>query len=595
MNPPGRSTVITSRATTFFRLFSSRRFTVPWHQRRYDWKPDHVDELLHDFADAIKADRQCYFLGTVILVESGPGVWLINDGQQRMVTLSLISACLLRVFIDRNDSARVRTALRVLFDVEETSPGTADDIDRLSPRLTPPREDKTRYSLMIRGRSIGANGTLTLAWRQIDTFVAGMGREEATGFFDFLMQRVELSCLEIPPSVDANSVFETINSRGKRLEDLDLIRNHLYSYFNADDGNQRRDSVHENLESLRAQLRDDSQFTEYARCYFQSRFGYLRKRTFYRDTRRHIHIQVSHAAQPSSYVYDLVRDFALREKVELFRVVSTPSRGNHFVDEFARASGQSQVTRNLGMFLRELHSYKVTQPLVFALLWRYATETDDCRRRSVAKWVHARIKHLASFVLRTAFVAPKFEPSHFESEFSDLAVRVAAARDVHAVDVDACLRDCDSTYGIMEDGRFIARLSQLEMRDAKKVRRLLFGVNCDLEPAAALMSESGCTIEYILPKSPCHWPTWYGFQGANPEEWVYRLGNLALWGRRDSRPGDEENRDFSAKRAVYATSTVEVTRTIAACQGWTPGTVTRRQRKLAACAARVWSFDDGET
>ena len=178
-------TIITSRATTFFRLFCTGQFTVPWHQRRYDWQPDHVDELLHDFADAIAADRQCYFLGTVILVESTSGRWRINDGQQRMVTLSLICACLLRVFVDHNDSHRAHMALRVLFDIDENSTDALDNMDRLTPRLSPPRDDKTRYNLMIRGRNIGANGKLTLAWRQVDTFVAGMGFEKSKQFFDF--------------------------------------------------------------------------------------------------------------------------------------------------------------------------------------------------------------------------------------------------------------------------------------------------------------------------------------------------------------------------------------------------------------------------
>ena len=310
MNSSNLPTVIASTSTTFFRLFCAGRFTVPWHQRRYDWQPEHVDELLHDFADAINADRRCYFLGTIILVNSAPGRWRINDGQQRMVTLSLICACLLRMFTDHRDSHRAHMALRVLFEIDENSTDVLDNTDRLTPRLTPPRDDKTRYNLTIRGRSIGSNGKLTLAWRQIDTFVAGMGLDKSKRFFDFLMQKVEVACLYIPDSVDPNSVYETINCRGKRLDDLDLIRNHLYSYFNADDDAPRRDLVHENLEGIRAHLRDDSHFTEYARCYFQSRYGFLQKSNFYRETRRHIQSNVDHTESASGYVYDLVHNFA---------------------------------------------------------------------------------------------------------------------------------------------------------------------------------------------------------------------------------------------------------------------------------------------
>ena len=591
MSSSDSHTVITSTAATLFRLFCTGRFTVPWHQRRYDWKPDHVDELLHDLADAIDADRPCYFLGTVILVESDPGRWRINDGQQRMVTMSLICACLLRLFTDHNDSHRAHMALRVLFDIDENSTDTLDDTARLPPRLTPPRDDKTRYHLMISGRSVGANGKLTLAWRQIDTFVAGMGIDKATRFFDFLMRRVEVALLDIPAYVDPNSVYETINCRGKRLDDLDLIRNHLYSHFNADEDAARRDVVHENLESIRDQLRDDSKYAEYARCYFQSRYGFLQKTTFYRETRRRIQSKVHHAPKGSDYVYELVCDFARRENVELFRVISTSSQGDHFVDEFVRLSGHAGSKRNLSMFLRELHGYKVTQPLLFALLSRYVAETDGRRRRGLGKWIHTRIKHVTSFVMRTAFVAPKFEPSHFESEFAALAAEVLAAGDVYAVDVDGCLKDCDSAYGIIDDKKFMMKMTDIEMRDMKKVKRLLFGVNCDVQADGDLMSESRCTVEHILPRASRHWTGWGGFGGDDPEDWVHRVGNLTLLGRHDNKPGDVQNRDFAAKREDYSNSAVHIAREVAACGEWGPQDIVRRQKELAARAAEVWSFE----
>ena len=327
------------------------------------------------------------------------------------------------------------------------------------------------------------------------------------------MQKVEVACLDIPDSVDPNSVYETINCRGKHLEDLDLIRNHLYSYFNAADDAARRDFVHENLENIRVQLRDDAQFTEYARCYFQSRYGFLHKSNFYRETRRHIQSKVGHIDARSDYVYDLVHDFARRENVELFRVIAAPSLGNHFVEDFVRSSGHSNSNRNLAMFLRELHAYKVTQPLLYALLSHYVAEADGRRRRRLAKWIHSRLRHVTSFVMRTAFVAPKFEPSQFESEFSDLAAQVASAKTAYDVDVDARLKDCDSTYGITDDRKFKMKMSQIEMRDSKKIKRFLFGVNCDMQSDADLMRESQCTIEHILPKAPRHWETWDGFAG----------------------------------------------------------------------------------
>ena len=593
MTNTDRTTVIESKSVTFFRLFCEGRFRVPWHQRRYDWKPDHVLELLRDIDEAFGAGSQCYFLGMVIFVESTRRKWHINDGQQRMVTLSLICACLRRLFTDHNDSLREYRALRILFDVDESSTEVLENIDHQTPRITPPSDDKISYNQMIRGHSIGTNGKLTLAWRQIDSFFLGMGVEKAQRFFDFLTQKLELACLYIPESVDPNSVYETINCRGKRLDDLDLIRNHLYSYFNADEDEQLRHTVHGNLEKIYDHLRDNARFTDYARCYFQAWHGFLRKSTFYRETRDHIRSGADHHERAgktrSDYVFSLIEDFSRREQIELFRTIAAPNRSDRFIEDFIRLSGQTAAKRNASTFLKELQTYKVTQPLLFALLMRYVKQTE-AGRRNLAKWIHVRLKHITSFVMRTAFVAPKFEPSHFESEFSNLAQRVTSADDVYDVDVDGCLKNCDG-HGVIDDKKFKARICEIEMRDVKKIRRFLFGVNYHTQTDSDLVSESRCTIEHVLPKAERHWANWYGFEDVNPEEWIHRIGNLTLLGRQDNKPGDADNGNFATKKNICSRSAIMITREIGDCDSWTPDEIRKRQKRFAAHAARVWSFE----
>ena len=94
-----RETVIKAKAILFSDLFYQGCFDVPWHQRYYDWTRNDVQALLHDIADALKEERDCYFLGAIMLVEVEPRRWEINDGQQRMVTISLICAALCRRFV----------------------------------------------------------------------------------------------------------------------------------------------------------------------------------------------------------------------------------------------------------------------------------------------------------------------------------------------------------------------------------------------------------------------------------------------------------------------------------------------------------------
>ena len=94
-------TKIKSDCIHFSDLFSSNEnneFKVPWHQRRYDWEKLEVESLLHDIGDAVKNNQPFYFLGSLLLIDKGNSTWEINDGQQRMMTYSLICACLLKRF-----------------------------------------------------------------------------------------------------------------------------------------------------------------------------------------------------------------------------------------------------------------------------------------------------------------------------------------------------------------------------------------------------------------------------------------------------------------------------------------------------------------
>ncbi len=575
--PAAEETIITTRQRVFSHLFHAGKFVVPWHQRRYDWTKEHVRELLEDIDEAIKENRNCYFLGAIMLVEKGTKVWEINDGQQRMVTVSLVCARLSRLFQEANEQIYEYFALKVLFDLGATNAARLDDVSEFEPRLTPPRDDKTRYNLMIRGDSIGTNGKLTDAWREIDQFISLMEPENAKRFMEFLLKKIEVACLYIPDAVDPNSVYETINCRGKQLEDWDLIRNFMYSYFNAPEEQARRDTVHENLENMRAQLRNDMKAGEYARCYFQCKYGFLPQKSFYRTTRNTIR-SVIDSKNPANYIYNLVSEFSRPDSVELFQTITSPSMTGDFIQIFQKHSHSNNRKRNLSVFLQELKTYKVAQPMVFALLSRYVIEPDTREKRRLAKRIHADLKRITSFIMRTAFVSPKFEPSHFESEFSALAKKIMATEKLDDIDVMAALEEFDGTYGIIDDDTFIEKMKSIEIRDARRrSKRFLLSVNHHMQSDSDLINEAHCTVEHILPKSPEHWADWKNFKEQKPEHWIHRIGNLTLIGQKDNRPGKSDNASFARKKEIFGRSAVALTRQIAH-EEWSPDAIAAKQK-----------------
>ncbi len=326
MNLPD-STAIGAEAIRFSELFHKGRFHVPWHQRYYDWTDKDVQALLDDIEDAIRENRRCYFLGAVILVEKESDVWEINDGQQRMVTVSLLCAALCRRFAEEiHDSQREFLALRILFNLHSGTVCKLSDAERYEPRMRPPRDDRVRYELIIRGNTIGTNGKLTSAWRVINDFLGVANQNNRwEKYFDYICERLEVACLTVPNDIDPNAVFETINCRGKALDQLDLIRNFFYSHFNTPNERQRRETVHFNLERVRQvfpSTKSTRKAEDYVRCRMQCRFGYLPKDNLYRDVRRTVREQ---SDRPNDLIFELTRQVAKPEDLELYRRLTIPS------------------------------------------------------------------------------------------------------------------------------------------------------------------------------------------------------------------------------------------------------------------------------
>ena len=119
---------VSAEASVLSYLLYRGQFEVPWHQRYYDWTTEEVQQLLEDIDEAIRAERRCYFLGAVMLVErpNAPATWEINDGQQRIVTFSLMCARLSRIFSNGEDARREALALRVLFLLDENHTQTLE-------------------------------------------------------------------------------------------------------------------------------------------------------------------------------------------------------------------------------------------------------------------------------------------------------------------------------------------------------------------------------------------------------------------------------------------------------------------------------------
>lgn len=260
-------TPLNASASTAGALFSNSTFEVPQYQREYSWLDEQVQEFWKDLQGSLGADT--YFLGLIILTDEEKRKHVV-DGQQRLITLSLLAAALYHEAIARGRTALAdRISANFLKSIDY-------ETDHIEPRirLSDPVDDETFQYILEQGRSPSKMfGQESVSARIVDSYnyiQDSLQKDLKQDSFkrlgvwaDFLNYRVYFAVFVHPDSSSAYQVFEVINTRGKELTTADLLKNHLLSQTPA----AQRQSMYERWKAVADQFDTDgsNNFVQYIR------------------------------------------------------------------------------------------------------------------------------------------------------------------------------------------------------------------------------------------------------------------------------------------------------------------------------------------
>ena len=159
-------------------------FRIPSYQRTYKWTPTNVNQLINDIREF--ANSSSYRLGSLVLNNGD-----IVDGQQRIVTLSLLLHRLMR-----NPEIRSHEEYTSLFEQVTGFWG------------------RTEYDAAEALDNIVSNAT-AIRMRQNDLDFE---------FFYSLVENCEFVVIRLPKLHEAFQFFDSQNARGKDLEAHDLLK-----------------------------------------------------------------------------------------------------------------------------------------------------------------------------------------------------------------------------------------------------------------------------------------------------------------------------------------------------------------------------------
>ena len=583
---------IGSSTKTVANILLQGRFQVPWHQREFDWEPDDVEQFWDDIVEAVNKQHDDYFVGSIVLTKSGEGNYHIQDGQQRLVTYSLMCAALSRAFEkehDANTDARIQVANKILFDISPTTMNNMDEVKNSSPRINPSLKDRLNYGLIIRGRHLEPNGKLKKAWHILHNRSLDLSEGDADRMLRYLTKSVV--AVEITTGEqNATQVFETLNDRGKRLEDVDLLRNHLYSYFGTD-SDERHRRVHDDLVALRDQFDGPyavNKMSEYVRCTMQCRFGFINAKRLNKGTIQAItkDIEGFDNEAKKDYIADLAFELRKSEHIQAFLVLDKADMYSELVKDFVSKAGTEYDKRNMRDFITEMRDYKVTRPIFFAILMQFQ-RAQGGEKRSKARYGHALAQNITAFMMRTAAATDKFSPATVEGTLSNWGRQIAEVLGKETVaDFAAALKNIDKSR-IWSDKDFRDALLNLRL-ESPKAKKILYPLYKFEQSDLSQQNQEHMTVEHIVPRSPKWLIGWEEFGEDTHASYSTRLGNLTLMSRSDNKSEEEHNESFEAKKALLRVSALKENQRLAECEIWGPQAITAREGTLIDLACQVW-------
>lgn len=90
----------TSSQTLRQLLGNGLRYTIPKFQRDYSWTLEQWDDLWQDMEAVRRGDEPAHYLGYLVLQTANDKEYTVIDGQQRMITLSLLVLAVVKALQD---------------------------------------------------------------------------------------------------------------------------------------------------------------------------------------------------------------------------------------------------------------------------------------------------------------------------------------------------------------------------------------------------------------------------------------------------------------------------------------------------------------
>lgn len=543
---------------------------VPLNQRSYAWEDHHVRTLLQDFSNAIASENKTYFLGTIVLSQTLDNRWEVADGQQRLATTAiLISAIRDHLFggAPNEKEASQKYTQNFLLEFDENSGEhvpklrlNVEDNDFFvkSALLAPDNPGKSSANKKTESHARIAEA-MAICRQHVQKIVAQYAKpDQAKRLYEwvaFLRDSAVIIEIRVPDSFNAYTLFETLNDRGLRASQADILKNYLFG--RAQDRLNEVSPKWTSMTSILESLDVDDLLLTFLRHYWISQNG--------------------------------------------------PTIEKELADKIREKIVGKQQTVDMA---NALATYSVDYAALFSPLEHTGWTTFDKQTRAYL-YIITRILQIEQIRPLLLAIVTHFEPKEATQAFKlclSWSVRflIAGGGGGGVLDRHYGLRAKETTAGEIKDTTTLAERmkgivrTDAEFREGLKRARVskkhlarYYLRAIELNRAGEAKADLGgiledtaaYNLEHVMPLNPS--PSWN-----LPEETIQaysrRLGNMTLLD--PTINGDLANKAFDEKALIYKTSPLLITQEIAGFSKWTSDEIEERQAALADDALKIWTI-----
>jgi uncharacterized protein DUF262/uncharacterized protein DUF1524 len=544
-------------------ILSHNRLVVPLNQREYSWERDHVQELFQDFSNALTKSEGSYFLGTIVLTKAGGDSPEVSDGQQRLATTSILIAAIRDYFFAQQDNKRAGaiadTYLRTIdlktTDIVPKLRLNVDDQEFFRKLIISDADSKDRKVLATRQSHKRIADAADTARAYVVDFLKPYKQtahsDRLIELIEFIDQGAQVIALRVPDHINAFVMFETLNDRGLKASQADLLKNHLLSLCaeRINEGQQKWASMVGVLESLE----QDEITVTYLHHMLINKYGPIRERE----------------------VFDRIKSTVNSQLGALEFLDELADGASHYAALFnpdhKKWNEYGTLTRkNLKTINRDLRVSQI-KPLMFAVARRFSIPEAKVAFRFFVFW-------------SVRFLIVGGRGGLLDRNYSLAAFEVANGTITTAAGLATKLGEI-----LPGDAVFLSAFSEAKIAQNYFARYLLRAMeqqqNKVSEPEFVPSDdENSINLEHVLPENPgAQWP---GVDSDTATALFRRIGNLVLL--QASQNTLIGNSPFAVKKPILADSKFILTQNVANNSTWGSKEISERQGNLAQLAVQTW-------